>query len=164
MNTNPAAPAARPTLLTVVCIIAFLLGAWGVISGVQTLTQDPAEVVAKAQADLEQAMADLGDNADGMAGRILESGLEITQRAAGNAVPIGAAGIILSLLSLYGVWLMWNLRKNGFWLYVLAAVGGLVVPLVFLGGSMLALFSVGFGAFISLIFIILFAVNLKHMH
>lgn len=34
MNTNPAAPATRPTLLTVLCIISFIMGAWGVVSGV----------------------------------------------------------------------------------------------------------------------------------
>ena len=154
----------RPTLLTVVCVIAFILGAWGVFSGVKQITQDSAVVLAKAQTDMEQARADLGDNADGMAGRILESAMEITEKAAANAVPIGIAGIILALISLFGVWQMWNMKKSGFWLYVLAAIGGLIVPLVFLGGSMLALFSVGFGGFVSLIFIILFAVNLKYMH
>ncbi len=154
----------RPTLLTVVCVIAFILGAWGIFSGVKQITQDSAVVLAKAQADMEQARADLGDNAEGMAGRILDSAMEITEKAAANAVPIGIAGIILALISLFGVWQMWNLKKSGFWLYVLAAIGGLIVPLVFLGGSMLALFSVGFGGFVSLIFIILFAVNLKYMH
>ena len=163
-TTVPPVAQARPTLLTVVCVIAFIMGAWGVFSGVKQITQDSAVVLAKAQADMEQARADLGDNADGMAGRILESAMEITEKAAANAVPIGIAGIILALISLFGVWQMWNMKKSGFWLYVVAAIGGLIVPLVFLGGSMLALFSVGFGGFVSLIFIILFAVNLKYMH
>ena len=163
-TTVPPAIQPRPTLLTVVCIIAFILGAWGIFSGVKQITQDSDVVLAKAQADMEQARADLGANADGFAGRMLDSGMEITQKAAENAVPIGIAGIVLALISLFGVWQMWNMKKSGFWLYVLAAIGGLIVPLVFLGGSMLALFSVGIGGFISLIFIILFAVNLKYMH
>ncbi len=163
-TTVPPAIQPRPTLLTVVCVIAFILGAWGIFSGVKQITQDSAVVLAKAQADMEQARADLGANADGFAGRMLDSGMEITQKAAENAMPIGIAGIILALISIFGVWQMWNLKKSGFWLYVLAAIGGLIVPLVFLGASMLALFSVGFGAFVSLIFIILFAVNLKYMH
>lgn len=113
---------------------------------------------------MEQARADLGDNAEGMAGRFLDSAMEVTEKAVANAVPIGVAGIILALISLLGVWQMWNMRKSGFWLYLLAAVGGLIVPLVFLGGSILAILSVGIGGFISLVFIILFAVNLKYMH
>jgi len=160
----PFAPGTRPTLLTVVCVIAFLLGAWGVFSGIRTLTQDPTEIVAKAQADLEQARADLGENAEGMAGQFLDSAMEITEKSVANAVPIGVAGIVPSLLGLLGVWYMWNLRKSGFWLYLLSAIGGLIVPLVYLGGSILAMLTVGFGGFISLVFIILFAVNLKHMH
>lgn len=160
----PPVATPRPTLLTVICIIAFILGAWGIFSGVRTITQDPIEVMAKAQADMEQARADLGDNAEGMAGRFLDSAMEVTEKAVANAVPIGVAGIILALISLLGVWQMWNMRKSGFWLYLLAAVGGLIVPLVFLGGSILAILSVGIGGFISLVFIILFAVNLKYMH
>jgi len=94
----------------------------------------------------------------------MDSAMEITERAAANAKPIGIAGIIVALVSLLGVWQMWNLKKSGFWLYLLASIAGLVVPLVFLGGSMMAIASVGFAGFISLVFIILYAVNLKHMH
>ncbi len=47
---------------------------------------------------------------------------------------------------------------------MLAAVAGLAVPMVFLGGGMLALLSVGVGGFISLVFILLYALNLKHMY
>lgn len=159
-----SAPVKRPTLLTVICVIAFIMGAWGVYSGIRTITQDPAEIMAKAQADLEQARADLGENAEGMAGQFLDSAMEITEKGLANAMPIGVAGIVLSLLGLLGVWYMWNLRKSGFWLYLLSTIGGLIVPLVYLGGSILALLSVGFGGFVSLVFIILFAVNLKHMH
>jgi hypothetical protein len=74
------------------------------------------------------------------------------------------AGIVLSLLGLWGVWQMWNLKKSGFWLYLLASVVGLLVPIYFLGGSMMAIATVGFVGFFSLIFIILYAVNLKYMH
>ncbi|MBS1546470.1 MAG: hypothetical protein JST38_16850 [Bacteroidetes bacterium] len=164
MNANPAAPAARPTLLTVICIISFIMGAWGVVSGLMNMTKDQTAVVAEAQQKLEEAKAQLGDQASGVAGQMMDSGLEITKRAAENAVPIGVAGIILSLLSLFGVWRMWNLQKSGFWLYLLATILGLAVPLYFLGGSMMAILSVGVVGFFSLVFIILYAVNLKYMH
>ncbi len=164
MNTNPGAPAPRPTLLTVICIISFIMGAWGIISGLMNMTKDQTAVVAEAQAKMEEAKAQLGDQASGVAGQMMDSGLELTNRAAEHAVPIGVAGIILSLLSLFGVWRMWNLQKSGFWLYLLASVIGLVVPLYFLGTSLLAIASIGFVGFFSLVFIILYAVNLKYMH
>lgn len=165
MNTaGMATPSARPTLLTVICILSFIMGAWGIISAIQNLTTDQTAVVQEAREKMEEARAQLCDQADGLAGRMMDSGMEIAEKAAANAKPIGISGIILSLLSLFGVWQMWNLKKSGFWLYLLAAIGGLVVPLIFLGGSMMAVASVGVVGFFSLIFIILYAVNLKYMH
>jgi hypothetical protein len=164
MNPNPATPAARPTLLTVICIISFIMGAWGVISGIMNMTKDQTAVLAEAQAKMEEAKAQMGDQANGMAGRWMDEGMAMAQRASANAVPIGVAGILLSLLSLFGVWRMWNLQKSGFWIYLLATILSLAVPLYFLGGGLLAVASVGFIGFFSLIFIILYAVNLKYMH
>lgn len=162
-STMGIAPA-RPTLLTVICIISFIIGAWGVISGVRSVTTDQTAALTEARQKMEEARAQLGDQADGMAGRMMDSAMELTERAAENAKPMGIAGIVLALISLFGVWQMWNLKKSGFWLYLLAAIGGLVVPVAYLGGSMMALASVGFVGFFSIIFIILYAVNLKHMH
>jgi hypothetical protein len=162
-STMGAAPA-RPTLLTVICIISFIMGAWGVINGIQTVTTDQTAAIEEGRAKMEEAKAQLGDQADGMAGRMMDSAMEMTERAAENAKPMGIAGVVLALISLFGVWQMWNLKKSGFWLYVLAAIGGLAVPIVYLGSSMMALASVGFVGFFSLVFIILYAVNLKHMH
>lgn len=150
-------------MLTVLCILSFIMGAWGIFGGVQNMTQDQTVVLAKARESMEQARADLGEQAEGLAGRMMDSAMEITERAAANAKSIGISNIILSLLSLFGVWQMWNLKKNGFWLYVLAGIAGLIVPIAFLGGSMMALASVGIGGFFTLLFIILYAVNLKYM-
>ena len=165
MNTaTMGAPPARPTLLTVICILSFIAGLWGIYGGVTNLTTDQTAVLAQAQQKMEEAKAQLGDKADGMAGRMMDSAMDIAQKGAENAKPIGISGIILSLISLFGVWQMWNLKKSGFWLYLLAAIGGLVVPLIFLGGGWMAIASVGFVGLISLVFIILYAVNLKYMH
>lgn len=150
-------------MLAVICILSFIMGAWGIFGGVQNMTQDQTVVLAKARESMEQARADLGEQAEGLAGRMMDSAMEITERAAANAKSIGISNIILSLLSLFGVWQMWNLKKNGFWLYVLAGIAGLIVPIAFLGGSMMALASVGIGGFFTLLFIILYAVNLKYM-
>lgn len=164
MDTNTATAPARPTLLTVICILSFIMGAWGVIGGIQNLVMDQSAVLEEARANMEQARVDLGDQADGVAGQMMNSAMELAEKGAENARPIGIANIVLSLLSLYGVWQMWNLRKNGFWLYVLASVLGLAATVYFLGGSMLAIASVGVVGFFALVFIVLYAVNLKYMH
>lgn len=163
-HTSSATGAARPTLLTVICIISFIMGAWSIFGGIKTMTQDSDAVLQEARSVMEQARADLGDQANGLAGRMMDSAMELAENTARNAKKIGISEIVFSLLGLIGVWMMWNLRKNGFWLYVVAAVAGLAAQFTFMGGGMAALTAVGFTAFFTLIFIILYAVNLKHMH
>jgi hypothetical protein len=148
----------------VICILSFIAGAWGLFKGIQNLATDQTAALAEVQSKMEEARAQMGDQANEMAGHMMDAAMDVANKAAQNAKPIGISGIIISLVSLFGVWQMWNLRKSGFWLYLLATIGGLVVPLVFLGGGLMAVLSVGFVGFFSLIFIILYAVNLKYMH
>lgn len=164
MSETTETTSKRPTLLTVICILSFIMGAWGIFSGIQTMTQDQTEVLEQARVAMEQARADLGEQAEGLAGRMMDSAMELAERSAENARSLGLSNIILSLLSLFGVWQMWNLRKSGFWIYVLAGIAGLVLPVIFLGGGMMALTTVGIGGFFTLLFIVLYAVNLKYMH
>ena len=164
MNTTTAAPA-RPTLLTVICILSFVAGAFGLWSGIKNaFTDAPQTELQEARAQMEEAMAQVGDSGNDMVSKIMESAMTMAEKAAENAKQIGYANIILSLLSLIGVWQMWNLKKSGFWMYLLASVASLLVPVFFLGGGMMTLLSVGIGGFITIVFVILYAVNLKHMH
>lgn len=165
MDTSTTAPAQRPTLLTIICILSFISGLWGAIDGFRTAFTD------KAQKDLEAARAQIDQVMDQVQGpgaefaqQMIEQGITLAESTAANARPIGLTALVLALISLYGVWLMWNLRKQGFWYYTLAAILGLIVPLFFIGFSTLSIMGLGMGAVISLIFIILYAVNLKHMH
>lgn len=163
-DMNTTAPAKRPTLLTVICIISFIMGAWGIFGGIQSMTQDGDVVLQKAYEADAEARAQLGEQAEGLAGRLMDSAMEVTENSVKNAKPIGISGIAFSLLSLFGVWLMWNLRKNGFWLYLIASIAGIITHLYFLGGGMASLLALGVTGFFTLLFIILYAVNLKHMH
>lgn len=163
MNTS-APTSTRPTLLTVLCILSFIGGAWAIIGGIINLTTDQNAAVLEAQAKMEEARSQMGDEASGMVGGFMDGAMEMAQKSAENAVPMGIVTIVLAAISLYGVWQMWNLKKSGFYLYTVAALLGLAVPLFFLGASMMALMTVGMAGFFSVVFIILYAVNLKHMH
>jgi hypothetical protein len=163
-ETNTGA-AQRPTLLTVICILSFLAGAFGLWGGIKNaFTDAPQEEVAEARVAMEEAMAQVGDQGNPMVTNMMESAIVMAEKAAENAKPMGYAEIVLALLSLFGVWQMWNLKKNGFWMYLLASVAGLILPVIFLGGGLMTILSVGIGGFFSVVFIILYAVNLKHMH
>jgi hypothetical protein len=162
-NMNTGAPA-RPTLLTVLCVLSFLGAALGIFGGLKNVLSggDSAEL-AEAQAKLEEARGQMGDEAAGMMGGMMDGAMEMAQKTAENARPMGIANVLLALISLFGVWKMWNLQKQGFWFYLVATIGGLIVPLVFLGANMVALMTVGAVGFISLVFVVLYATQLKHM-
>lgn len=160
---EPYATTTRPTFLTVLCILSFIGGLWGAVEGFRNA------FTGKAQADLEEARAKMEelsgmiDDGSGFAERMMEEAITLAEKAAEHAQTLGLAGLVFSVLGLLGVWRMWNLRKDGFWIYTFAALAGLAVPLALLGGSGTALLGMGFGAFITLLFIVLYALNLKHM-
>lgn len=154
---------ARPTFLTVLCILSFIGGLWGAVEGFRNAFTD------KAQSDLEEArtkmeeLSGMMQDDAGFAQRMMEEAIVMAEQAAEHARTLGLAALVFSVLGLLGVWRMWNLRRDGFWIYTFAALAGLAVPLVVLGGNMTAMLGMGFGAFITLLFIVLYGLNLKHM-
>lgn len=153
----------RPTFLTVLCILSFIAGAWGIFGGIQSaFTDKPMEDLEEARTAMEDAMEQMGDGG-GMAAEMMESAIQLAERTAEKAKPLGYIGIAASLLSLLGVWQMWNLRRKGFWMYVVASIAGLVAPVLVLGGGLMTVLSLGVGGFFAVLFIVLYAVNLKHM-
>ena len=165
MNTTmPPAVNQRPTLLTILCILSFIFGAWGLFDSFRTaFTDSPKEHLETTKAEMESQLSQVQGPGSEMAQKLMEQAIAIAEKEVENAKPIGMSGLVLSALSLVGVWMMWNLRKTGFWLYLLATIGGLMVPFFFLGAYMVTFLGVGFMALVAIIFIVLYAVNLKHM-
>lgn len=165
-DTNSAAtgaPATRPTLLTVICILSFLFGAYSLITGAIGSFREPSDAD---RAMVQQRMEEAQQQSAGVAGveSMMESMNVGLQNTLDHAKGINRGGALAAIISLLGVWMMWNLRKSGFWLYLLGTVIGLAVPLYFIGGNIIGFGYVAFFGFISLLFIILYAVNLKYMH
>ena len=159
------APTQRPTLLTILCILSFLFGIWGLWGGVQSaFTDKPVRDLAESREQVEKTMASVEGPGAELAAKMTEEAIAMAEKSVEKAKPIGYTNIIISVLSLLGVWWMWNLKKIGFWLYTLATVAGLITPFVFLGGGMMMMLGVGFMGVISLVFVVLYGINLKHMH
>ncbi len=70
---------------------------------------------------------------------------------------------VAALFTLAGAFFMWRLRKNGFYLYILGVVIGIVVPFYIFSGNLLAIGLASFSSFFGLIFVALYALNLKSM-
>jgi len=124
----------RPTFLTVLCILSFIG------SGLATLLFLISLVAAGAIMDF------MGSN-PGM-----------PEVSTGSGTMFFLVSFILALGSLTGAILMWNLKKTGFYLYVAANVVAIFTPLMFSTGN------IGwFGLVITVLFIVLYGLNFKHM-
>ncbi len=72
-------------------------------------------------------------------------------------------GFIAAIFTLAGAISMWLLRRFGFYLYIIGIIIGIVVPFYIYGNNLLAIGISGFGSFLGLVFIALYALNLKSM-
>jgi len=158
---NPSSP--RPTVLTVLCMLTFLSS----ISGLWTQSErlwNPG-VVADQTREIFQGAREKLDEQPSQADtktvdRLLES---VINRTTADTIKRSAIiMLIFESLTLYAAYLMWNLRKLGFYLYL----GGITVAFF---GSMLVIGGwlgvvTGFaGVFFSSIMCIIYAFNLKYL-
>lgn len=153
----------RPTLLTVICILSFLGGAWGLWEGYKSaFTDAPQRDLEEAKVKIQESIDQMG--ADNPMAGMMDEMMAVAEKSVENAKTTGYSNLVFSLISLAGVWLMWNLKKMGFWLYLIASVGGLAVTFMVLGGGgLFANITSIVAVLITVLFLILYGVNLKHM-
>ena len=159
-------PFVRPTFLTVLCILTFIGSGWGIINGViQYVTADAraaemAMVKTKASTDIAKKR-----HKDDAGSRFAEKMvISISNINADNLKKGGLAGILGSTICLLGAFMMWKLKKSGFYLYIVGTLVGIISPFIIFGtDNFLSIMSSIFVGFIGIAFIILYAVNVKHM-
>ncbi|GAB2585442.1 hypothetical protein [Spirosoma areae] len=148
----------RSQFLTVLCILTFLSCALGladaVVSFVQTNAASETPYVGRKLTPEEQKN---------------EPKQYFEDRSSGDApLPgdpdviksLAVAQFIYSLLTLAGAVLMFHLRRIGYWVYVVGAAAGLILPIILAGFGAL---NTSFGAFFSLLFAGLYWLTLKEM-
>ncbi len=102
--------------------------------------------MADASAEMDQAM-------DALAGLGMDFG-----KMATSSLVIG----LLNIVVLIGVFMMWKLKKTGYYVYTLGQVASVATPFLIVGslaGGLMATL----GAIFPILFIILYGLNLKHM-
>ena len=154
----------RPTFLTVLCILTFIGSGWGVLSQLFSLLFTNLVDVSAQTEQLNSMM----DNMESGAGTsflsgILSSSQEVMQATMMHAKSIAVISLVLSLLSLCGAILMFSLRRIGFYIYTVAQLLLLFVVPYFAGFSMIVVMGMLFSALFTVVFIILYALNLKAM-
>ena len=157
----------RPTFLTVLRILTFIGSGWGIVDAI--IDYSNADNAAAASELVEDAMDDAMDDIEDsemsdsqkelMEGMMEGVSSSMTET---NIKKSSLVAIISCLLTLEGAFLMWNLKKNGFYLYILGTIISVVGMIVIFDGIVGAA-AAGFTGFVGVLFIVLYGVNTKHM-
>ncbi len=157
----------RPTMLTVLCIITFAVSAYYLFEGTLTIFMSKTFDSSQWQVVIDQ-MNEALDGADPQSAKFLESimdSVSITiERSINNSTLLGLIAILVALVSAYGAYLMFNLKRIGFTIYTGAKIAGIILPLIILGFNIVTILVYLFAAIVGLIFVILYGVNRKHMN
>lgn len=158
----------RPQLLTVICILSFIMCGIGLLGGIYNIIQNTPEKMAESVEQVRQFSPEMADKME-------ESFLAMQESTYIQISPY--LNLVYALVSFLGVLMMWKLQKKGFYLYL---AGELLPYLGFIvaakesmaamdmmggggAGQMAGIVMVGLMLLFDAAFIIMYAVNLKKM-
>ncbi|MFA9370579.1 MAG: hypothetical protein ACERIH_02630 [Labilibaculum antarcticum] len=157
IETNPKQ---RPGLLTALCILTFIGSGFGVLNNIFGMIMSPI----KNFLDPEFFETALDNVDDEFARKFVEQAFEIAQKGIEHIFEISLTQFILYAASLTGAILMFQLKKNGFYIYTAAQVLLLFVTPAFIGFNLFVNIGMMFGSVFTILFIALYAINLKKMN
>ncbi|HET7115720.1 MAG TPA: hypothetical protein VFI29_04490 [Hanamia sp.] len=162
-------PEKRPSFLTWLCILTFIGSGWSIASNVWSYTTaHKTATIFSENAGMRTDSVLQKDTAgvvihkhNPFEGKMKASFSKILNE---NNIRKSAIGrFIAALLTLSGALLMWWLYRKGFYLYILGVVFGIIFPFYVYGNDFLAIGISSFTNFFGLVFIALYALNLKSM-
>ena len=157
-------PITRPTFLTILCFLTFmssLSGLWSQSEGLWS----PAIVADQLKEKFETLYERLEQRPTTQETEMVDQMFTsvIASTSAETVRKISLIMVIFESMTLFAAYLMWNLDKRGFYLYLGATAFGLIVPMVAVGGMLGVIMAIG-GVFFSFFMCIFYALNLKYMH
>lgn len=162
-------PVSRPSFLTWLCILTFIGSGWAIVSSVYTyvsaekyaniLTQ---EKPLKKDSTYVDSTGSVHNERKMFSEKIKASFSKILDKDNMRKLAIG--NLIAALFTLTGAIFMWNLKRTGFYIYIIGVVIGLMFPFFLFGNDMIAVGATSFNNFFGLVFIALYALNLKVMN
>ena len=157
VDFNNEAPRKRPAFITVLAILSWVYVAIGVLSAlVNSLSSEEAQIE-----KIDEAIA-IYDSMDDMP--FLDDSVAVLEASRDNLRVTNLGNLIFLLIEGIAVFMMFNLKRNGFWLYTIAQIG--VVSLMIMvmpWPNLISTLTVCVTLFLVILFEILYAVNLKHM-
>ncbi|MEP6952273.1 MAG: hypothetical protein ABI863_23480 [Ginsengibacter sp.] len=171
LNEFEQEPRLRPTLLTVLCILTFVgsgltivKNAYSYSTASRTAIMFSSDSINNPNSSLQKDSARRGwrKNQTMFGPKMM---LSLSKILTKDNIEKSAIGEIISgICTLLGALLMWQMRRNGWYLYIAGIIVGLVVPFYLYGNNLLAVGISSFSSFFGLVFIALYALNIKSLH
>ncbi len=158
---------ARPTLLMVLCILTFIGSSWLIVSNIWAYT------TADKTAQMISSMKNLNKNDSTVVANAANKKralfgekmmLSFSKVVSADNIRKSAIGTIISaIITLLGAILMWRFKRSGFYLYISGTLIGILVPFYLYGINVMSIGISFFSGFFGLIFIALYALNIKSL-
>jgi len=149
----------RPAFITVLAILSWIYIGLGLVGVLSTATKSNDELdneIANAVAQLE--ISPLASTP------FFEDYVNFVEGSAENAKTTNMFNLILLLIEGLGVFMMFQLKKTGYWIYTASSLLFIGLPILFLPWpNSMSSMTLGIYIFIVILFQILYGVNLKHM-
>ncbi|MEO8820389.1 MAG: hypothetical protein ABI267_07605 [Ginsengibacter sp.] len=163
-------PATRPSFLTWLCILTFIGSGWTIVTSVYTYTSAAKYANVLSQQTVANTDSTYVDSTGAVhkihdrnlfAEKMKTSFSKILNKDNLKKDAIGK--FIAALFTLMGALLMWKLKRTGFYIYIVGIIIGIIIPFYLYGNDLIAVGATSFANFFGLIFIALYALNLKSM-
>lgn len=151
----------RPTFLTVLIVLTWLSVGMTILGSLSSIgnSGDASEQIEKSLEALEDIPTD-----DPYVLELMRDYKLFIETSINNMIPIQFSNLILYLIEGFAALLMFNLKRIGFWIYAICQIGFLAVIMNFYPAeNAITTFSITSTAIFSIIFCILYGVNLKHL-
>jgi hypothetical protein len=162
-------PVSRPSFLTWLCILTFIGSGWAIVSSVYTYVaaEKYANIFTQEKpfgrdSTFVDSTGSVHNERKVFSEKIKASFSKILDKDNMRKLAIG--NLIAAMFTLTGAIFMWHLKRTGFYIYILGVVIALIIPFFLFGNDMIAVGATSFNNFFGLVFIALYALNLKSMN
>lgn len=147
----------RPKTLAILCSLSFLFSVYGLVSSLSAALSPP-EVNDEFLQSLNEQINKYPLPIEGLTDQV-ETYYRNLMLKFGN---YGAANFMFYGIELIGVFLMYRLNRIGFTLYMLSQLGLTLTPVLFGSLNTFGMITLGLTFFWNLIWVVLYAFQLKH--
>ncbi|WP_229213845.1 hypothetical protein [Dyadobacter psychrotolerans] len=156
-------PISRPTFLTVLCFLTFMSAVSGLWSQSERLW-NPGITADKTRETFEIVRENVEAQANGADTKVVqEMFASVIENTTVETITTSAIiMLVFESISLFAAYLMYNLEKRGFYLYLAGIAVAFLAPIVLIGGW-LGFITAASSIFLSVFMAIFYAINFKYL-